>query len=149
MKNTRKKTGLFLGILVLTIYVLGAIYFSFNTYPKTSVNGVDNGLSSKEDLFSYKDSTEPMKVIGKDNKELLISAEDIGLTKEVKGSPELNQNPILWPIQIFKNYNYKVSYNSRYDESKLKKILTKSSIYNNQVEPEDAKIIYDEEKKSI
>lgn len=147
MKNTRKKTGLFLGILVLTIYVLGAIYFSFNTYPKTSVNGVDNGLSSKEDLFSYKDSTEPMKVIGKDNKELLISAEDIGLTKEVKGSPELNQNPILWPIQIFKKHDYKVSYNSRYDESKLKKILTKASIYNNQVEPEDAKIIYDEEKK--
>lgn len=144
MKNTKKNLGIFLVILLLTIYALGAIYFSFNTYPKTKVNGVERGLSSKEELFTYKDSPDPLIVKGRNGKELTIAKDDIGLSKEVVGTPVLNQKAMLWPIQIFKKYDYKVDYNTRYDESKLKAILTKSSIFSNQVEPEDAKIVFDE-----
>ena len=51
-KKLFKKIGIFLGALILSIYLLGVIIFSFVTLPNTKVNGNDVSYVMIDDVFN-------------------------------------------------------------------------------------------------
>lgn len=136
-----KKIGIFLGVTLLIIYIIGVVYFSSNTFPKTSVNGVDKSLISLDKLF-INDSGDSQKLLikGRDKKELTISGKDINLKKTVKGKPESSQNAFLWPIGVFVGNKYEVEYNTSFNEEAIVNILKNSPFSKNMEDPVDAHI---------
>ena len=144
MNNIGKKLLWFIIGLLVVVYIGGLVFFSMNTYPNTSVNGVDRSMVSKETMFEPSSEDGKIKVVGRDKLDFDINLKDIDYKRMIDGKPEHNQNPLLWPVEVFKNHEYTIKYNSRFDKAKLDKIIADSKVLEDQTKPEDAVIIYDE-----
>lgn len=143
MNNNGKKLLWFFGIVIAVVYVGGAIFFSMNTFPNTTVNGVDKGLESKETMFEPSSDYENIKILGRDKLNFDINLKEIDFAQAVEGKPEHNQNPLLWPVEVFRDHKYDIKYKNSFNKAKLDKIIADSGVLDNQVKPENATIVYD------
>ncbi|MFM1525534.1 MULTISPECIES: L,D-transpeptidase family protein [Helcococcus] len=133
-------------IILSIIYFIGVILFSEFSYPGTRLNGNDKSFVLLNNIFNYNTNNESnlnFKIEGRNSKELTISLNDIELNKKIKNvDKQPIQNSWIWPVDIFKNHNYKVEYDISYNKKKLEKILSESKLFNSIKEPVDAKIEY-------
>ena len=133
-------------IILAIIYFIGVILFSEFSYPGTKLNGNDKSFVLLNNIFNYKTNNKSnlnFKIEGRNSKELTISFNDIELNKKIKNvDKQPIQNSWIWPVDIFKNHNYKVEYDISYNKKNLEKILSESKLFNSIKEPVDAKIEY-------
>lgn len=135
----KKKLGI--GVVVLlVVYLIGAVCFSFLSYPKTYINGEKRGLKNKKELISTDYTNYELEVKGKNNKKDIVKAEDINYEVSIKNDTKINQSAFTWPISIFKNYDYKVEYNPSWDDLKLEDILKNSALNKDIRKMENAKV---------
>lgn len=133
-----KKISLIVCLIILVIYLLGTIYFKTHVLPNTFLN--DKDISNKKILQLNTDKFEEIKLIGKDDKEIIINPEDIDFKVKDLSKIEIKQNPFSWPISIFNKKEYNIEIEADFNEDKLKEILLKSELFKDTLEPEDAKI---------
>lgn len=143
MKDIGKKLLWFLIIVLALVYLIGLVFFSMNTFPKTTVNGVDKGLVNKDTLFIADPNFGNIQVKGRNNKQMNIDLAKIDFTTSVAGKPEAKQNAFLWPLGLFSKHEYKVKYNNNFNKAKLDDLINKSGILNNMAEPQNAVIEFD------
>lgn len=127
-------------ISVLVIYIVGVALFSIKTYPKTKINGNTIGMTNKKEILNSNYDDYSLEIEGKNDKNDKISAKEIEYSLETKTKVEINQNPITWPISIFKEYDYKVEYNPKFSEDKLNEKINNSPLNKNVEKMENAKV---------
>lgn len=140
MNKVVKRILIAFAVVLAIVYIAGIVYFSENTFLNTKVNGLDKSLISKSDVFKFDTDEYKLNVVGKDDKSVEIASKDIDLKKDVKGKPEVKQNVWLWPIEIFKSHDYEIDLDTKYNETKLDKILSESELFKKVIEPKDAYI---------
>lgn len=146
MNDIGKKILWFVIAILLVVYIGGAVFFSMNTFPNTSVNGMDKSLISKETMFEPSSNYGTIKVTGRDKLDFDINLKDIDFSQTVEGKPQHNQNAFLWPIEVLRKHNYDIKYNNRFNKAKLDGIIEESGVLDKQTKPQNAVIIYDEAK---
>lgn len=144
MNKFSKKTLIILFSILLLLYLAGIIYFSEKTFPNTYVNNEEKSLMKTSDIFVVKDNNFKIDINGRDNKNLNISTSDIDYNSEIDGKPEIKQNIFMWPIELFKRHDYSYKINTSYSDNKLIDIIENSEFFKNVIEPEDAKIVEEE-----
>lgn len=149
MNSNIKKLIWFLFIVLALTYIGGLIFFSMNTFPNTSVNGVDRSLSDKELIFEPSKDFDKIRIEGRDKLSFDIVLRDIDFSRSVVGKPEHNQNPLLWPIEVFRKHNYEIEFKNKFNKKKLDEIIANSGVLTNQVKPENATIIFDKNSKEF
>lgn len=142
-----KKFYIGLIAFILSIYAIGIVSFSLLTYPNTRVNDQDRSLISRKEVFEGKIDNELVNFKGRETDSIKLAPGYIDFKSQLLGNPKLNQNPFLWPIQIFDKHDYKVEYKSQYDEAKLEDLIKNSSFDKKRKESKDAYI--DEDKMEI
>lgn len=142
-KEKKSRKGLGFIVLLLVVYLSGAFYFNINTFPKTYINGQDRSLTAKKDVFNVADKGMDITAEGRNNHILEFSSKDIDYSNEVQGKPELEQNYLLWPVEVFKEHTYEFEHESDYNASKLEELIEKSNLVLVSEEPADASIVSD------
>lgn len=146
MNGIVKKLVWFFVAILLVAYIAGVVFFSMNTFPNTSVNGIDKSLVSKETMFEPSAKYSNMNVSGRNKLNFDIKLKEIDFKQTVQGKPEHNQNSFLWPIEVLKSHKYDIKYNNMFNKAKLDKIIEQSGVLAKQTKPQNAVIIYDEAK---
>lgn len=137
-------------IIIGIIYVIGVLYFSFFTFPKTMINGENEGLVKKTDLNNTDYSDYSLEIVGKDEKNDIIFPEEIDFEVVSDSKIDLNQNAFLWIFNIFSKHEYKIDNQISYSEEKLKDRLKNSDLNKDIVKTENAKVeLVDGEYKII
>ncbi len=135
-----KKKIVIILVVILAIYIIGVALFAVKSYPKTKINGNTVGMTNKKEILNSNYDDYSLEINGRNNKSDRISAEDIEYSLETKTNVDIKQNPITWPVSIFKDYDYKVEYNPKYNEEKLKEKIDNSPINKNVEKMENAKV---------
>lgn len=141
--NNTKKVILTIGGIVVGIYIIGTILFTFVSLPNTHVNGRDVSFAPKESVIGDSIGDFDIKIKGMDDKELVFNSKDIDYKANIPKGASLDQNPLKWPISFFSKESFEFDYKVNYDENKLEDILKNSQFMNKIVEPEDAKLEFD------
>ena len=141
--NNTKKVILTIGGIVVGIYIIGTILFTFVSLPNTHVNGRDVSFAPKESVIGDSVGDFDIKIKGIDDKELVFNSKDIDYKANIPKGASLDQNPLKWPISFFSKESFEFDYKVNYDENKLEDILKNSKFMNKIVEPEDAKLEFD------
>lgn len=141
--NNTKKVILTIGGIVVGIYIIGTILFTFVSLPNTHVNGRDVSFAPKESVIGDSVGDFDIKIKGIDDKELVFNSKDIDYKANIPKGASLDQNPLKWPISFFSKESFEFDYKVNYDENKLEDILKNSQFMNKIVEPEDAKLEFD------
>lgn len=140
--NTNKKILTVAGI-VLGIYIIGTVLFTFIALPNTHVNGKNVSFSPKESIIGDSVGDFDIKIKGLDEKELTFNSKDIDYKANIPKGASLDQNPLKWPISFLTKEDFEFDYNVNYDENKLDEILKNSQFMNKVVEPKDASLVFD------
>ncbi|QQK07076.1 L,D-transpeptidase family protein [Miniphocaeibacter halophilus] len=135
----KKKLGIGI-VLLLIVYLIGVICFSFVSYPKTYINGEKRGFDKKKELISTDYTDYELEIKGKNNKKDSIKAEDINYEIAIDNDVEIKQNAFTWPVSIFKKFDYTIEYNPQWDEAKLEEILKNSDLNKDIRKMENAKV---------
>lgn len=135
----KKKLGIGV-VILLAIYLIGVICFSFLSYPKTYINGEKRGFENKKDLVSTDYTDYELEIKGKNNKKDSIKAEDINYETSIKNDIKINQSAFTWPVSIFKKFDYTIEYDSKWDDAKLDDILKNSDLNKDIRKMENAKV---------
>lgn len=117
--------------LLVIVYVAGLIYFSMKSYPRTTVNGEDRGLLAKQDVFKIGKNASPVEVKGLFGESLTVNPQDIDYVYEIDGSPQLEENNLLWPIELLRRHDYQIDFVEKYDEVLLDFLLLESDFDEN------------------
>ena len=148
-KKLFKKIGIFLGALILSIYLLGVIIFSFVTLPNTKVNGNDVSYVMIDDVFNKDWTDVSIKLNRVDGKSDFFKPEKINYKEEYLADKKILQNQFIWPISFFTSRDFKLEVNISYDNDKFEEFLKNTLILKGLKHPEDAKIIYKDGKYEI
>lgn len=140
--GTGKKILIF-GLIVLIIYIIGSVVFTFISLPNTYVNGKNVSLASKESVIG--DSVDDFEIDfeGSDGRVLNFDSSDINYKANIPEDASLDQNPFTWPASFFTKDDFDFDYNISYNEDKLDEIIKSSQLMTNVTEPEDAEIYFD------
>ena len=143
-ENSKKsRTGLWILIALLAIYLVISTVFSFIALPNTYLNGENISYQSKDSILGRADNDYQIDISGRDNKNISIASNDIGFTSKLPKNARIDQNSFLWPLYFFgKKDEVSLKYDVKYDEDKLDQILKESSIVSKAKDPQDAKLIY-------
>ena len=131
-----------IGLLIVGIYLLGTVVFSYIALPGTYLNGKDISYASKQEALNTAKDDFGLEVTGRDGKSLTISPADIDYKQELPNKAKIDQNPFAWPVALatgrkeFYDFEYKIFYN----QEKLDKLIADSSLMNGVTEPKDAQI---------
>ena len=125
-----------IGIVIIAIYIVIAMYFTQKFFPNTQINGTQLGYATAEEaqlilgdqLKDYLLSVEGRDLSTGETVSLFgISARDIDLLTDVdaKDINQIlkNQKNALWPFYIWREYNYHLQGGLVYDAVKLQTIL--------------------------
>lgn len=145
----KKKILITLLVVVLLIYLGGVAVFSFITFPNTTVNGVDKSYTSKEQLLQYERTNDPFTFKGLYGEELKLKEATIGYTRVVAKDPQIDQNPLAWPMAFLTKHFYDVEYASQYDANKLDFAVKESKFDANGKLPVDATLLIEKGKIEI
>lgn len=134
-KNNKCKHILALGIIIivsiLLIIYLSCVYlFQTRYFFRTTIDDIPSSgykLETVERILHDKFLTYSLHVIGRENTEEIIRAEDVLLTVDTHAALQevLNsQNPWIWPVSIWKRSSYEMKHIGQIDETALKEILS-------------------------
>ena len=140
-----KKIAIIISLVLVSIYGLGSYLFSKFTYPGTSVNGVSRNFVALDKAIFEPDTDAIVKVQGRDSKIVDVSGHDIDLVINRQGPERIDQNFLIWPIEIFQDKAYDVEFTVDYDRKKLERTLEKADILYNGPLPENAKVVADDQ----
>lgn len=154
-----KKVSILIGVLSLIIIIyLGMSIFFINHFTfRTYINGVKQTGSTVEEVEkSIKDSVESytLTIKGRDGVEEVIKGSEIGIQHiESRKVEKLlkKQNPFGWITSMFKEKDYEVKDEVKYNEEILNEKLAslESKLNENVVEPQSATIEYKNGKYEI
>lgn len=145
-KDTNSKATkriLTFGGIVLGIYIIGTVLFTFITLPNTHVNGKNVSFAPKESVIGDSVGDFDIKFKGLDDKNLSFNSKDVDYKANIPKGASLDQNPLKWPISFIIKEDFEFDYKVNYDEDKLDEILKKSQFMKKVVEPKDAKLEFD------
>lgn len=121
--------------------------------PRTMINGIDcSGKTAEEAEQIYKKQVEDYKIsiVFREDVTETVAGSSFSYTYQDQGEMEHlleQQNPFLWMNAWFGTEKYEVETGIVYDKNELKEVVLKlpSLQEENQVEPENAKIVYKED----
>lgn len=137
------KIFIFIGVSIIAVYIIIAMYYAKCFFPNTKVNETELGHATvveakailRGQLQDYSLSVEGRDLRTKEVTTLFqIPARDVGLLTDVDAkeiSQLLNsQNNLLWPVYIWREYDYHLQGGLSYDNDKLKAILDEQDSFN-------------------
>lgn len=127
-------------VIILAIYIVGVILFSVKTYPKTKINGKTIGMIDKKEILDSNYDDYSLEIKGRKDKSDRISAQDIEYSLETETKIDIKQNPIIWPVSIFKEYDYKIEYSPKFNMEKLTEKINNSPLNKDVEKMENAKV---------
>lgn len=144
-KNQKKSRTLTLVFLVIiALYLIVTVIFSFIALPNTYVNGRNISYASKEEALRKPSEPFTITITGRDDRKAAIDLNDIDYRASIPKSASIDQNPFKWPLAFFNiaSDDFNFDYNVKYDEDKLEKILKSEPLVNKVKEPENASLDY-------
>ncbi|MDU3125464.1 MAG: peptidoglycan binding domain-containing protein [Finegoldia magna] len=133
--------------ILLGIYILVSIFFSFMTYPNAKINGENLGVRKISDVKNIFDE-QTTSIIGRDNKTVALNNSQAGLKQVALENQTYVQHGFLWPVELIKGIETDVKVKKSVDSDKLKETLKNSELFKNIKEPKNAQLIF-ENKKAI
>lgn len=141
--------------LLLVVYIIGAIYYSRRFCPNTVIWSTDcsgMNISKAEELLQKEVDEYKLELIEYGDEKEYIDGSDISLSADVNGKlkPVLDeQKSAFWFVYLFKDSNYHIEATVYYDKDSLMSQIDslKACDTENMVEPVDAYISYNEDKK--
>lgn len=121
----KKKIIIGCGIVIVAIYVLGALLFTQKLLPNTTLSGHQIEMVNKSSLEKTVKETFGTQTIAINDDVIAdyeVKLTDLGASidsKQLSAAIEENQNPLLWPIQIFSNQDYDLTKYIQVDEGQL------------------------------
>lgn len=145
------KKGLWIALgsvagLLLIVYVAGFVYFGSHFYNQVTINGVNvsgmNENNAKQTLDQFYKSYK-LKLTLIDDSEKVIDGDDISMQIMLKDEFSdcfKGQKAYLWFINMFKNYDFSVGADTKWDEAALETVFDSMDILKkkNMEKPEDA-----------
>ena len=137
-----KRIAILILSVIVAIYLIGTVIFSYIALPGTILNGKDISYASKKEALAAAPDDFGLKVTGRDGRELTINPKDIDYTAELPKDAKIDQNPFAWPGAVMnkKEQDYNFDYKVHYNQEKLNKKIDDSNLMNGITEPQDAKI---------
>ena len=124
-KKFWKGFGLSLLGVIVVCYIASVIFFSNHFYFNTTVYGMDVSLKSVSQVrneVNTKTSEYKLDLVEIDGSTESISATDANMNITVTDNFKdmcKKQNPFIWVVSIFKDYNYDIEATAEYDEDML------------------------------
>lgn len=134
--------------IILAIYLVVAIFFSFMTYPNAKINGENLGIrkiSEAKNFFDEQNTT----IVGRDNKTIELNNKKSGLNQTPVEKQVYHQNGFLWPIEMIKGNDINIKVAKSVDAQKLKDSLKNSELFKNVKEPKNAQLKLENKKAVI
>ncbi|PXV85590.1 putative peptidoglycan binding protein [Lachnotalea glycerini] len=136
------------GVALLLIYLAGSLYYTWNFYNRTTINGVNcSNISTKsaEELISTQVREYTLTIEERDDATEQIKGEDIGLKIYFDGgldSIKKKQNGFLWPIHFFTKDDYEIGTMLNYDKDLLESFYNYLNCFNEDyvIQPIDAHV---------
>ena len=140
--NDGKRIGLIILSVLVAIYIIGTVIFSYIALPGTFLNGKDISYASKKEALDTAPDDFGLTVTGRDDRDLIINPTDIDYHAELPNDAKIDQNPFSWPAALVNNKkeNFDFEYKVSYDKEKLDKIIDDSKLMNGITEPQNAKL---------
>ena len=154
-KNNTEKQNNRVGLIILAIlvgvYIIGTIIFSYIALPGTYLNGKEISFASKKQALASAPDDFGLMVKGIDDRKLNIRAGDIDYKAELPRDAKIDQNPFLWPKALIskQKQDYDFEYKIHYSEDKLDKLIDNSELTNGITKPENAKIVVKDKELQI
>ncbi|WP_300409531.1 L,D-transpeptidase family protein [Lagierella sp.] len=144
------KKGVIIPIVaIVAVYLGGALLFNNYSYPSTTVNGEKKSFKKITDITNPNYDNYELIVEGKNDKEDKFTVEDLNFNIEEKNPVEINQNSLIWPIELLKKHDYKVDYNYTLDDKKLEQSILESKLNQDVEKSKDASVELVENKYEI
>lgn len=148
LKESKKsQSWIWVVSILLGIYILVSIFFSFMTYPNAKINGESLGVRKISDVKNIFDE-QTTSIIGRDNKTVTLNNSQAGLKQVALENQTYVQHGFLWPVEFIKGIKTDVKVKKSVDSNKLKETLKNSELFKNIKEPKNAQLIF-ENKKAI
>ncbi len=152
-KKRRRIRAAVIGAL-LVCYAAGTYYFSSHLTPGTTVDGVDAGMLTQDQLVKALDEREAnytQHITNADGFDLSITGTDISLsgdTKAVASEAFSRSTAALWPLSLLTPQHMLVDAKVSIDEDALGKIVNEAvDAYNSEAQaPTDAAVRFDDEQ---
>lgn len=144
--NKRKGRGLTLALLIIiAIYLIVTVIFSFIALPNTHVNGRNISYASKEEALRKPSEPFTIDIIGRDERKASLDLKDFDYSASIPKSASIDQNPFKWPLAFLNiaNDDFTFDYNVKYDEEKLDKNLRGQALLAKIKEPVNASLKYE------
>ncbi|MDO5018650.1 MAG: L,D-transpeptidase family protein [Lagierella massiliensis] len=135
-----KKGVIITAIAIVIIYLGGFIVFKNYSYPRTTVNEESRGFVRVKDLKKPNYEDYKLQVIGKNDKEDEFNPEEFNFTVTEKKPVAIEQNEILWPIEILKKHDIVIEYNYNLEEGKLEESIKDSNLNQDVEKSKDAEV---------
>lgn len=132
--------------VVLGIYIFGAGYYYFHTYPGTTYRGHLYGDLTKEGLKEKLDSTETTDVVlNEEGYTETISGRTINYRHNYNtDGVKISSNFLLWPLELNKPHDLgEIPFEANYDENLLKERIAESGLVTQRtrIASVDAKVV--------
>lgn len=158
---SHKQFKIIIGILALMIIgIIGiSVYYSDKFYPSTTINGIDvSGQTFKEASATIDNYIKDYKanIKGRNDGKLTIKGKDIDISANYETPLQNtlnNEHSIFSFYKVFCDNTLNVDLNVKFDESKLKSLIKKSSLITKSdnykiVKPVSAHVEYDSKTKT-
>ncbi|MDU5998287.1 MAG: peptidoglycan binding domain-containing protein, partial [Finegoldia magna] len=146
-ESSQKHSWIWVVSILLGVYILISIFFSFMTYPNAKINGESLGLRKISDVKNIFDE-QTTSIIGRDNKTVTLNNSQSGLKQVALENQTYVQHGFLWPVELIKGIETDVKVKKSVDSAKLKKTIKNSELFKNIKEPKNAQLTF-ENKKAI
>lgn len=140
--DNKKRTGIIIVSIIIAIYLIGTIIFSYLALPGSHFNGRDISYASKSNVLKTAPDDFGLTVTGRDGRKLSISPADIDYNSELPKEAAIDQNPFTWPYALISRDKKEYNFESKvyYDKDKLNKLINDSELVNGVTEPKDATV---------
>ena len=143
VKKSKKVKKILIGAIVFSLlflaYLCSVYYFSNHYFYKTRINGEDCSFLTDSEVrkkINKKVSLYELEIIGKDDVNDKISADDIGLSFEYDCSLEnirKKENPFLWMTAFFTGYDFELEEAADFDEELFNEAVKELAFLKNQI----------------
>lgn len=142
-KKSRALTLVFL--VIIALYLIVTVIFSFIALPNTHVNGRDISFASKDEALRKPSEAFTIEIVGRDKRKALLDLKDVDYSASIPQTASIDQNPLKWPLAFLNiaNDDFYFDYNVKYDEEKLEKNLKGQALLTKVKEPVNASLKYE------
>lgn len=153
LKSKRKRKhqsnlGFLTGAAVFFLYLAGTLFYNWNFFQGTTINGVkcsNTTVDKAESIISKEVREYELTIEERNDQKEQIKGKDIGLKIYFDGglgSLKRKQNPFFWPVAIFMKHDYQIGTMLNYDKDLLESFYNYLEIFNEEkvIQPSDAHV---------